>query len=45
MGGNSLRAGALCSHLRTALDMDQFIPLVWVLECQSHNQRVQQWYP
>ena len=35
MGGNSLRAGALCSRVQSALGMEQAIPLVWVLECQT----------
>ena len=35
MGGNSLRAGAVCSRLQSALGMEQTIPLVWVLESQT----------
>ena len=35
MGGNSLRAGAVCSRLQSTLGMEQTIPLVWVLECQT----------
>ena len=35
MGGNSLQAGALCSQLCSALGMEQAIPLVWVLQCQT----------
>ena len=35
MGGNSLRAGALCSRVQCALEMEQIIPVVWVLERQT----------
>ena len=35
LGGNSLQAGAMLSHLRAALALDRSIPIVWLFQCQT----------
>jgi AMP-binding enzyme C-terminal domain/Phosphopantetheine attachment site len=35
LGGNSLQAGAVLSHLRTSLRMERSLPLAWLFQCQT----------
>lgn len=35
LGGNSLRAGAVCSRIRNAMQLQQPIPLTWIMQHQT----------
>ena len=35
LGGNSLQAGAVCARLRSTLQLDHPVPIIWLMQSQT----------